>query len=135
MSPRNRSDRGYERPQAVPYFVGNDTSGSPAHTIRCSALPDAYACGTRFVRQPVIQFKSPGPLYQLVSIFTGASWTKRVFSAPSASGPMPNRSFGTGAVAAVPDPSAAVAAALATLKVDETTTVDPLVRSTAAVTV
>src|SRR5262249_28298875 len=63
--------------------------------IRCMAYPAAYADGTVPVRQPAIQDRSFGLLYQLVSIRTGAWRTSAVCRAESASVPIPNSSRGT----------------------------------------
>src|SRR5262245_1754827 len=101
MSASNRSESGYERPHAVPYFVDIVTSGLFVHTTRCSALRDAYARDTRPPRHDDIHERSPGPLYQLVSMPTGVCATSCVARAWSASGPMPNSSWGVDAVVVV----------------------------------
>src|SRR6266511_2240239 len=104
MSPRKPSDNGYARPHAGPYGVDTGPSGSLVHTMRCKAYPSAYDCETVPPRQPLIRDRSCGPLYQLVSIFTGACWTSAVRRAASAWEPMPNssRTPATG----VPEPAA-----------------------------
>src|SRR3954447_23189774 len=94
MSPTNRLDSGYPRPQAVPCGVRSCPSASPLHTTRCMAYPAAYDAGTVPVFQPAIQLRSFGPLYQLVSILTGACLASALCRAVSASVPMPNRIFG-----------------------------------------
>src|SRR5687767_10375717 len=98
MSSTNRDDSGYARPQARPCGVSRPRSGSLVYTTRCRAYPAAYALGTVPVRQESMKPRSFGPLYQLVSILTGASLTSLAFIARSASVPSPNRSFGDAGV-------------------------------------
>src|SRR6188508_3178839 len=90
MSPTNRDESGYARPQAGPYAVLSGTSGPLLKTIRWSVYPSAYARGTRLFRQPVIHERSFGPLYQLVSILIAVDCLNAESRAPSASGPRPN---------------------------------------------
>src|SRR4051794_16132943 len=75
--------------------------------MRCRALPEAYVRGTTVPAHPGIQSRSPGPLYQLDSMLTGASCTSRAVPASLASGPRP-KSTPRWSEPAMPPPGAGV---------------------------